>query len=107
MIAPFNVRYQQQELVYYVQETRAAAVIAAADLVPVVSQTLDGFPDPPALIEIAAELTRCSASRSRCWSWAIRAFQRTLEEAHIPVTLRDSRGASIQAGCGQLRGQVR
>jgi 23S rRNA (adenine2503-C2)-methyltransferase len=36
-----------------------------------------------------------------------RAFQRVLEEAHIPVTLRDSRGASIQAGCGQLRGQVR
>jgi len=33
----------------------------------------------------------------------VRAFQRVLEEAHTPVTLRDSRGASIQAGCGQLR----
>jgi 23S rRNA (adenine2503-C2)-methyltransferase len=36
----------------------------------------------------------------------VRAFQRVLEEAHVPVTLRDSRGASIQAGCGQLRAQV-
>lgn len=36
----------------------------------------------------------------------VRAFQRVLEEAHIPVTLRDSRGASIQAGCGQLRTQT-
>jgi 23S rRNA (adenine2503-C2)-methyltransferase len=36
----------------------------------------------------------------------VRAFQRVLEEAHIPVTLRDSRGASIQAGCGQLRAQT-
>jgi len=33
----------------------------------------------------------------------VQAFQRVLEEAHIPVTRRDSRGASIQAGCGQLR----
>ncbi len=32
----------------------------------------------------------------------VRAFQQALAEAHIPVTLRDSRGASIQAGCGQL-----
>jgi len=37
----------------------------------------------------------------------VRAFQRVLEEAHIPVTLRDSRGISIQAGCGQLWAQTR
>ncbi|MBU0494147.1 MAG: 23S rRNA (adenine(2503)-C(2))-methyltransferase RlmN [Chloroflexi bacterium] len=36
----------------------------------------------------------------------VRAFQQVLEDAHIPVTLRDSRGASIQAGCGQLQAQT-
>lgn len=36
----------------------------------------------------------------------VRAFQHVLEAARIPVTLRDSRGASIQAGCGQLRART-
>ncbi len=64
VIAPFNVHYQQQELVYYLQETRAAAVIAASDLVPVVSETLDALADPPSVIEIEADGS-CRVARPR------------------------------------------
>ncbi len=35
----------------------------------------------------------------------IRAFVDELERAHIPVTLRDTQGVDIQAGCGQLRAE--
>jgi len=33
----------------------------------------------------------------------IRRFEEVLARAGIPVTIRDSRGSDIQAGCGQLR----
>jgi 23S rRNA (adenine2503-C2)-methyltransferase len=33
----------------------------------------------------------------------VRAFERTLSRAGVPVTVRESRGSEIQAGCGQLR----
>lgn len=35
----------------------------------------------------------------------VQAFIRVLEEAGLPYALRRSRGAEIQAGCGQLRGR--
>jgi len=43
-------------------------------------------------------LTWRGSSRER-----IQAFHTVLDEARIPVTIRMSRGADIQAGCGQLR----
>ena len=36
----------------------------------------------------------------------IRAFVEEVERYHIPVTLRDTQGVEIQAGCGQLRARV-
>ncbi|MBI2885641.1 MAG: 23S rRNA (adenine(2503)-C(2))-methyltransferase RlmN [Chloroflexi bacterium] len=33
----------------------------------------------------------------------VEAFARALRRRHIPVTVRDTRGVEIQAGCGQLR----
>lgn len=54
-VAPFNVRYQQQELVYYLGDTRAAAIVAATDLVPVVSESLATLEDPPALVAVTAD----------------------------------------------------
>jgi long-chain acyl-CoA synthetase len=59
VIAPFNVRYQQQELVYYLRDTRAAAIIAAPELVPVVATALTTLEDPPSLVEVATD-GRCS-----------------------------------------------
>ena len=38
---------------------------------------------------------------------AVEAYRDVLAEAGIPVTVRDSRGADIQAGCGQLRSRHR
>ena len=55
VIAPFNVRYQQQELVYYLQQTRAVAIMATSDLVPVVTEALEVLDDPPCLVEIEAD----------------------------------------------------
>ena len=55
VIAPFNVRYQQQELVYYLQETRAVAIMAASDFVPVVAEALESLDDPPYLVEVEAD----------------------------------------------------
>lgn len=55
VVAPFNVRYQRQELVYYLRDTRAAAIIAASELVPVVAAALSTFEYPPTLIAIEAD----------------------------------------------------
>ena len=50
LIAPFNVRYRQQELVYYLTDTGAAAIVAAVDLVPVAQEALASLKSPPALV---------------------------------------------------------
>jgi long-chain acyl-CoA synthetase len=55
VISPFNVRYQQQELVYYLRDTRASAIIAASELVPVVAEVLATLEDPPSLVEVVAD----------------------------------------------------
>jgi long-chain acyl-CoA synthetase len=55
VIAPFNVRYQQQELVYYLRDTRAAAIVATPELVPVVLEALAALNEPPSLLEVAAD----------------------------------------------------
>ena len=55
VISPFNVRYQQQELVYYLRDTRASAIIAASGLVPVVAEVLATLEDPPSLVEVVAD----------------------------------------------------
>ncbi len=36
---------------------------------------------------------------------AVRRFERVLREAHVPVTVRYSKGVDIVAGCGQLRAE--
>jgi 23S rRNA (adenine2503-C2)-methyltransferase len=43
----------------------------------------------------------------RSSSAAVRAYAEILEAAGIPTTIRDSRGAEIAAGCGQLRARRR
>ncbi len=55
VIAPFNVRYRQQELVYYLQDTRATAIVVAAELVPVAQEALTSLESPPALLEVAGD----------------------------------------------------
>jgi len=39
----------------------------------------------------------------RSGSAAVKTYERVLQGAGIPTTIRDSRGVEIQAGCGQLR----
>jgi long-chain acyl-CoA synthetase len=55
VISPFNVRYRQQELVYYLRDTRAAAIVVASELVPVVAEVLATLADAPSLVEVAAD----------------------------------------------------
>lgn len=57
VIAPFNVRYQRQELVYYLEDTRAVAIVAASELVPVVVAALEELADPPAIVELEPDGT--------------------------------------------------
>ena len=64
VVAPFNVRYQQQELVYYLRDTRAAAIIVASELVPVVADALATLKDPPSLLAIEADGS-CNVVRPR------------------------------------------
>jgi len=61
-------------------------LLAHVNLIP-----LNPIPDSP--------LKRSSDRR-------VRNFAKALEEAGIPVTIRDSRGVEIQAGCGQLRRRI-
>jgi len=54
VVAPLNVRYRSQELVYYLEDTRAAALIAPPELVEVAREALAGSAHAPALIAVDA-----------------------------------------------------
>ncbi len=49
-MAPLNVRYRDQELVYYLQDTGAAALLVTPDVTDAAQRALAGLPRPPALI---------------------------------------------------------
>lgn len=53
-VAPLNVRYRSQELAYYLEDTRAAALIAPPALIEVAREALASVANPPALIAIDA-----------------------------------------------------
>ena len=55
VISPFNVRYREQELRYYLDDTRAAAIIVSADLLEVVGEAVATLDDPPSILEVAAD----------------------------------------------------
>lgn len=54
VIAPLNVRYRSQELVYYLRDTRATALVAPPELVDVARDALATLDRPPALLAIDA-----------------------------------------------------
>jgi long-chain acyl-CoA synthetase len=52
VVAPLNVRYRTQELLYYLQDTGAAALIVPSELVEVARETLARLDLAPALIQV-------------------------------------------------------
>ena len=52
VVAPLNVRYRSQELLYYLEDTQAAALIVPGELVEPARETLDRLSSPPALIQV-------------------------------------------------------
>jgi long-chain acyl-CoA synthetase len=62
VIAPLNTRYRDQELRYYLQDTRAAFLLVTPDLVAVASAALDGLAEPPALLIVDGG--RCDVVRA-------------------------------------------
>lgn len=59
VVAPLNVRYRSQELVYYLDDTQAAALVVTPELVAIAREALAASPRPPALVAIDAE-GRCT-----------------------------------------------
>ncbi len=54
VVAPLNVRYRSQELVYYLDDTQAAALVVAPELVEIARAALATLARPPALLAIDA-----------------------------------------------------
>lgn len=54
-IAPMSVRYREQELMFFIEDSGAAAVLAGPDLVNVVRSALSRLERPPALVAIDHE----------------------------------------------------
>ena len=54
VVAPFNVRYRDQELVYYLKDTAAVALLLTPELLEVAEPALEamGPPGPPALVVV-------------------------------------------------------
>jgi len=52
VVAPLNVRYRTQELVYYLDDTKAGALVVSPDLVEVAREALATMPRAPRLVEI-------------------------------------------------------
>ncbi len=59
VVAPLNVRYRAQELLYYLEDTRARALIVPGTLVPAAREALGRLASPPALIQVDDE-ERCT-----------------------------------------------
>ncbi len=52
VVAPLNTRYRTQELVYYLGDTSAAALVVTPDLVEAAQEALAQLEDPPSLLVI-------------------------------------------------------
>lgn len=52
VIAPLNVRYRSQEIVYYLDDTQASALVVPPDLVPIVHDAIAGLARPPAVVVV-------------------------------------------------------
>jgi long-chain acyl-CoA synthetase len=52
VIAPFNPRYREQELVFFGQDAAVQAIIVTPELAPVAERALESMAAPPALIVI-------------------------------------------------------
>lgn len=61
-VAPFNVKYRRQELIYYLEDTDAVALVAATDLIPAAHEWFDHLEHPPALVEVTPD-GNCRALR--------------------------------------------
>jgi long-chain acyl-CoA synthetase len=55
VVAPLNIRYQEQELLYFLRDTAATAIVAASDLAPRVRLALEKLERSPALFEVAPD----------------------------------------------------
>ena len=59
VMAPLNVRYRIQELLHYLEDTRAAALIVPGELAATAREALERLAHPPALFQVdEAELVR-------------------------------------------------
>jgi long-chain acyl-CoA synthetase len=59
VLAPLNVRYRIQELLHYLEDTRAAALIVPGELAATAREALERLAHPPALFQVdEAELVR-------------------------------------------------
>jgi long-chain acyl-CoA synthetase len=52
VIAPLNARYRSQELVYYLGDTQATAVIVPPALLPIITETVATLAAPPTLLVV-------------------------------------------------------
>ena len=52
VVAPLNIRYRTQELLYYLEDTQAAALIVPGELVESAREALGRLGSPPALIQV-------------------------------------------------------
>ena len=52
IVAPLNIRYRTQELLYYLQDTRAAAMIVPGELVEVALEAVARLETAPAVIQV-------------------------------------------------------
>jgi long-chain acyl-CoA synthetase len=55
VIAPLNVRYREQELVYFLRDTAARAIVFESDLAPQVSLAIEKIEAAPAQIEVGGD----------------------------------------------------
>jgi long-chain acyl-CoA synthetase len=61
VVAPLNVRYRDQELVYYLQDTGATALLAAPDAIETARAALATLARPPALFVLDGAVCRLVA----------------------------------------------
>ncbi|MFW2404877.1 MAG: class I adenylate-forming enzyme family protein [Gammaproteobacteria bacterium] len=57
VVAPFNTRYQQQELRYYIEDTEAAVIVVASELQETVTEVVREIARKPAIVSIDGDAT--------------------------------------------------
>jgi long-chain acyl-CoA synthetase len=57
VVAPFNVRYRDQELLYYLADTSAAVLLVSDELVGLALDALAGAPQCPSVVAVSADGT--------------------------------------------------